>query len=112
MKVEDIERVDLANSNNYGGIVVSMQQVGRVPEAEKPLRAAGFLVSIDLFAGMFKTGTKYEVLEGLPDDAKIVGMRYDPFRRVVGFAIESDSFDMANPSCNLPEFHVTVRRSS
>ena len=89
--IEELSRnFELTDQKVYSGVVVSVTDaLGEMPS---PLRAQAIIVSLDLFAQMFKTGVRYEVIDGLPADARVIAMRYDPFRRLVGIAIESQEF--------------------
>ncbi len=57
-------------------------------------RWATVLVSGDLFAELWKSGERhYRIENGIPDDAKVMGVFFNSLRNVWEIALESPSFD-------------------
>jgi hypothetical protein len=52
-------------------------------------------IGAGIFEHIFRTGytPDYEVTQGLPDDARLVGARHDPFTGIIQFLYSSDEFD-------------------
>lgn len=77
------------------------------------LRRKVLRVSADLLVALFTAGRRsYEVVENaLPDDAKVVGARYDSLRDEWEIAIESETFEPVEIAVPLPEMRpiVTLR---
>ena len=67
-------------------------------------RRAVLLVSGRLLVDLFRNGKRsaYEIKDGLPEDAEIVGASYDSLRDVWEIAVESAEFPNVAEGCELP----------
>lgn len=59
---------------------------------------------------MFKTGHKTEVLEGLPEDTKILGIWYNLERETVELMLESQEFEAVIEGSLISEIYPVLRR--
>lgn len=74
-------------------------------------RIAEFPIGGTIFKGLWQTGSVHEkcrVDNGVPEDAKLVGVRYDTWTDRVIFLFESDSFDEVIEGNFPPEVNITV----
>lgn len=75
-------------------------------------RVKYFVIAQERLAELFTVGehkSHYDVIEGLPQDAQIVGMFYD--FAILGFAVRvwSASFDEVSEGGLIPELNILVR---
>ncbi len=67
-------------------------------------RTAILLVASDFIADIVRNGERhYRIENGIPDDAKVVGVRHDPLRNLWEIALESPSFDEVPEGVMPPE---------
>ena len=61
----------------------------------EPRRVKRFEISLPILVDMFKTGYRarhYEITEGIPKDARLVGAEIDPSHNRLVFYLEHESF--------------------
>ena len=67
-------------------------------------RRAILLISREFFIGLLRDGDRrYRIENGIPDDAVVIGSRYDPLRDVWEIGLESAEFDEVPEEQMLPE---------
>ena len=57
------------------------------------MRIRRYLVSPDLFPSLFRTGLKFEILEGIPDGAQFRGYAIDHATNCLSIFVEHSSFE-------------------
>lgn len=62
-----------------------------------------------LFMHTFSTGNKFEIMDGIPQDAKFCGFAHDYETNCIAVFIEHQSFEISHPSVVPPDLIICGR---
>lgn len=81
---------------------------GSYPPRERHLARAE--INVEILADWFRTGriVRYQVTEGIPEDAAVVGFYVDEQSRLVNLVFEHESFPVVRMGDRIHSQHVTI----
>ena len=69
-----------------------------------------FTISPHALALVFRTGGEFAVESGIPNEAKVIGTSYNPFRYLIHLLIEHKSFELVGEGELVPESQIRIRK--